>query len=307
MAGEASDIRIRSSRLIGLGPSRSMMRPRSLGGRVEIQRLATGLACAEHDRPFHDRRDGVDDVAGFRGQRRALLDQVVGAGGARIERRTRHRKNLAALFGGHPRGDQRARPMRGLHHDDAECRARDQSIAAREIPRARHVTDRHFGYRAALLEQRGQQILVLGRIDPVMAAGQHRDGAALDGGAMRGLIDAARQPRDDDKAGVAEIARQRGRQISARRRTHCASRRSQSSAASAPQARRARQARAGHRRASPAAADSRLHRARAGRRRSCWLQPVRPARRPRCRCVRAAKRHHAAPDRAGAPALTRRR
>ena len=59
-----------------------------------------------------------------------------------------------------------------------------------------------------MLEQRGEQILMLGRIDPVVAAGQHRDRAACDRGAMRGLIDAARQPRDDDKAGVAEIARQ---------------------------------------------------------------------------------------------------
>ena len=51
-------------------------------------------------------------------------------------------------------------------------------------------------------------------IDPVMAAGQHRDRAASDAAAMRRLIDAAREARDDDKAGLAKLARQAGPQIS---------------------------------------------------------------------------------------------
>ena len=98
--------------------------------------------------------------------------------------------------------------MRGLDHDDAERRARDQAVAAGKIVGARHMAERHFGNRAALIEQGGEQILMLRRIDPVVAAGQHRDRAAFDRGAMRGLIDAARQARDDDEAGLAEIARQ---------------------------------------------------------------------------------------------------
>ena len=48
-----------------------------------------------------------------------------------------------------------------------------------------------------------------------MTAGQHRHGAAREAGAMRRLIDAARQPRGDDKTGVAEIARQRAREFEA--------------------------------------------------------------------------------------------
>ena len=39
-----------------------------------------------------------DDVGGFGHQRRALLEQAVGAFGARIERRARHGEHLAALF-----------------------------------------------------------------------------------------------------------------------------------------------------------------------------------------------------------------
>ena len=147
--------------------------------------------------------------AGFGGQRRALLDQIVGAGGARIERRARHRKHLAALFGGHPRRDQRARAVRGLDHDDAERRAGDQAIAPRKIAGARHVAERHFGNRAAAFEQRAPA-------DPHARADRSGHGRRPAprpcrlsiAGAMRGLIDAARQPRDDDEAGVAEIARQ---------------------------------------------------------------------------------------------------
>jgi hypothetical protein len=46
---------------------------------------------------------------------------------------------------------------------------------------------------------------MLGRIDFVVAAGEHGHRAALDAGAMCRLIDATRQARGDDKSGVAEI------------------------------------------------------------------------------------------------------
>ena len=49
---------------------------------------------------------------------------------------------------------------------------------------------------------------MLGRIDPVMTAGQHRHRAAVDAGAMRRLVDAARQSRGDDESGLTQIARQ---------------------------------------------------------------------------------------------------
>jgi hypothetical protein len=71
------------------------------------------------------------------------------------------------------------------------------------------VAERHLGNRgAARLDDGRQQGLMLARIDLVMAAGEHGDGAALDRGAVGGLIDATRQTRDDDKTGLAEIARQ---------------------------------------------------------------------------------------------------
>src|SRR6266702_3351990 len=47
---------------------------------------------------------------------------------------------------------------------------------------------------------------MFGRIDAIMAAGEHGDCAAFNARAMRSLVDAAREPRDDDKAGLAEFA-----------------------------------------------------------------------------------------------------
>jgi hypothetical protein len=58
-----------------------------------------------------------------------------------------------------------------------------------------------------------QQIRMFGRIDPVMTAGEHGNRAALDRGAMRRLIDAAREAGGDHKSGLAEIARQHLREL----------------------------------------------------------------------------------------------
>ena len=59
---------------------------------------------------------------------------------------------------------------------------------------------------------------MLRRIDPVMATGQHRNRAARNTGAMCRLVDAARQSRDDDKAGLAKLAGQRACEFQPRAR-----------------------------------------------------------------------------------------
>src|SRR6476661_5373231 len=65
----------------------------------------------------------------------------------------------------------------------AERHARYQPIAPWKIAGARHMAERHFGNRSpAGLDDGCQQILVLGRIDTVMTARQHRHGAALEAG-----------------------------------------------------------------------------------------------------------------------------
>lgn len=107
--------------------------------------------------------------------------------------------------------------MRGLYHDHAERGAGDQPVAAGKVAGARLVAERHFGDRRALvIEDRCEQIAVLGRIDAIMSAGEHRDRAACDAGAMRGLIDAAGEPRDDDEAGLSKLARELAGEFQAR-------------------------------------------------------------------------------------------
>lgn len=104
--------------------------------------------------------------------------------------------------------------MRRFHHDDGEGRTRDQPVAAGKVARARDVTKRHFGNGAAAGgDELGEQLVMLRRIDAVMAAGEHRDRAACDARAMRRLVDAARQPRNDDEAGFAKIVRDRAREF----------------------------------------------------------------------------------------------
>ncbi len=55
------------------------------------------------------------------------------------------------------------------------------------------VPERHFGDRGAMVEERGQQVHMFRRIDPVVTAGEHGHRAAFDRRAMRGLVDAARE------------------------------------------------------------------------------------------------------------------
>jgi len=59
---------------------------------------------------------------------------------------------------------------------------------------------------------------VLGRIDPVVAAREHRDGAGGEARPVGGGIDAACEPRRDAEARGAELARQSLRHLDAGRR-----------------------------------------------------------------------------------------
>ena len=75
-------------------------------------------------------------------------------------------------------------------------------------PRGSHA-ERHLGDRGAavgddLLEQR----LVVARVDALVAAGEDGDRAGGERRPMGARVDAARQARDDDIAGRAEIARE---------------------------------------------------------------------------------------------------
>ena len=105
-------------------------------------------------------------------------------------------------------------------------RLRRGKVAGARLPAERHFRDRRAG-----LEQCIQAGRVLGRIDAIVAAGQHRDGAARRARAMRRRVDAARKPRHDDEIRPRRVRAPSARRISRRRPTRCASRRSRPSAA----------------------------------------------------------------------------
>jgi hypothetical protein len=100
----------------------------------------SGSASAR-DRLAQDRAQHRDHVGRLRHHGRALLDEVVAALRARIERRARHREDLAALLERAAAGDQRARALGGLDHHDAGCEAGNQPVAAGKIASAGFPAD----------------------------------------------------------------------------------------------------------------------------------------------------------------------
>ena len=148
---------------------------------------------------------------------RALADQVVAAPGPGVQRRAGHRQHLAALLGGQPRGDQRARLQLRLDHHHGQRQAGDQPVAAREVAGLGLGAGRALGDDAALLGDLAIEAGVLGRIDVVDAAAQHRHRAGGQRALVGRRVDAARQARDD-RPSPPRRGRGRGRGRSAGRR-----------------------------------------------------------------------------------------
>ena len=153
------DSRTRSSIEVGRGAEQAddagafVVAGLGLGRRTRL-----GLARRrQFDAAAEDRLQHRDHVGGVGDQRRALLEQAVGAFRARIERRAGHREHLAALFAGEPRRDQRAGAARRLDDHDAERQPGDQPVAAGKVARARLPGERHFRQRDALRQDRFEQ------------------------------------------------------------------------------------------------------------------------------------------------------
>jgi hypothetical protein len=130
----------------------------------------------------------------------ALLQQIVGAGGPWIERAARYGKNLSPLFAGKAGGDQRARALGRLGHHHAERDSGDQPVAAGKVLSPRRESGRPLADEHSPLADGAVQLLVLGRINIVDAAGEHGDGAMVERGGVRRRVDAAGKPRGDDKS-----------------------------------------------------------------------------------------------------------
>ena len=150
--------RASSSMSTGAGPSAASTSPRLVRRLAAIARWRLRRAArAPRQPPARDsgcRSIGArarQDVLGLGDQGRARLQQLVGALRARVERMARHGEHLAALLGGHARGDQRARAARRLDDHHAERDAGDDAVAAREVLGARLEARRHLADEAAAL------------------------------------------------------------------------------------------------------------------------------------------------------------
>ncbi|MNI80412.1 hypothetical protein D3C73_1369440 [compost metagenome] len=134
-----------------------------------------------------------------------MPQQFVGAFGARVQRRSGHGEDIAALLARQSGGDQGAGTDFGLDHHHAARQARDDAVAAREVARLRSRADGAFRDDAAALDDLAIQVGVVGRIDVVHPAAQHRDRAGFQRAQMRRRIHPSRQTRDDDVAAFAQL------------------------------------------------------------------------------------------------------
>jgi hypothetical protein len=106
------------------------------------------------------------------------------------------------------RGDERARPLRRLHDQHAGREARNQSIALGKIACARLPAERHLGNERALREDGFREADMLGWIDMIVSSRQYGDGSGRQACPVGAGINAARQARNDRKAGLAKLARE---------------------------------------------------------------------------------------------------
>ncbi len=134
--------------------------------------------------------------------RLALPDQPIGATPLLFVDGAWDGEDIAVLVERGGGGDHGA-PFNARFHD--ECRngnAADDPVAAGKIHGVRFGSHFIFGDQSPRVRDPFRQRAVLGRVDPVNARANDRDGAALgpEGRAMRARIDAACQTADDGQA-----------------------------------------------------------------------------------------------------------
>src|SRR6056297_1772463 len=116
-------------------------------------------------------------------------------------------EHRAALLIAIARCNQRSRPPGRLDDGDAINKTGDDSISTRKILPARFEAGWHFADQATTRADFTLQIRVLRWIGDIQATGNDGDCAGVQCSRMRGTIDATCKARDDDKSGLAELAR----------------------------------------------------------------------------------------------------
>ena len=96
----------------------------------------------------------------------------------------------------------------GRLHDDHDARHRgDETIAAGEVPRVRWRARRMLGPERPRRRDLARERVVLGRVDDVHSAAEHRErgAAARERAGVRRRVDAPGEPGDDDDAAAGEV------------------------------------------------------------------------------------------------------
>ena len=181
----------------GAGPSAANTRSRSVAGSDGVLAAArwasrvgsAGVrACC---RAHHRASASITSSASVTSVAPVL--EPVGAFGARVERMAGNREHLASLLGGIARGDERARSRAASTITTPETKPEMMRLRRGKSLSRGWKPGRHLGDEAAALADPALQLGVLGRIDPVEAAGEHGDGAALQR-RCRGRRDRCRGP-----------------------------------------------------------------------------------------------------------------
>ena len=148
--------RMMSSTATGVGPSASTTRSRSFSPGGGVARKSGGSSSTAGRRRAAPVSGAIaaGNIGRVGDQGGAVLEQAVGAGGARVERRSGHGKHQPAHLAGKPGADQRAGALGRLDHDQSQGRAGDQAVAARKILGARLPAERHFGNDGAAAARR---------------------------------------------------------------------------------------------------------------------------------------------------------
>ena len=157
-----------------------------------------GRARRSEARPQR-RCERVEHVFDPRDERRALPDQPVRPGVVRGADRARDREDLATLLHGELRRDQRAAPLRGLHHHRPHRQPGDDTVPLGEMKLERRRAGAELGNERARARDVARQVAVPRGIDEV-DAGRHdgdRPPPGVEGSAVGRGVDAAREPAHD--------------------------------------------------------------------------------------------------------------
>ncbi len=117
-------------------------------------------------------------------------------------------KHLSPLLEGVMRGDQRAAPDTGLHHNDSQTQPADDPVPSRKMQPQRRRAQRELAHDRPLGSHLVRQLPVFRRVDLVQPAPQNRQRSAtrLQSAPVGRRVDAARQAAHDRQAPAGQRA-----------------------------------------------------------------------------------------------------